>query len=126
MSRFFQKEGFLNEIVGRILLRQLLADVVLGGKQDHRNTRCRGTALELLHELPAVHAGHPVVADQEVGRVVHCFEQGIGSIRGSRNDSQLREGLTQHSKNHWIVVHQQDFDVTRHLARYFPWFCLAF
>ena len=41
--------------------------------------------LELLDQLAAVHAGHAVVADQQVGGIVYGLEQGVGGVAGGRD-----------------------------------------
>ena len=73
-----------------------------------------GRLLQPLDQLVAVHAGHAVVADQQIGRVVYGFQQGVGGVAGGGDRGQRLQGAVQQSEDHGIVVHQQDFDVIRH------------
>src|SRR6202008_3160815 len=79
-SRFFQKEGFLDKIVDRILRREPLGDVALGGKNNGGEVGGGLATAELFDQLPAIHSGHAVIRHQEVGRVIDCFQQCVGGI----------------------------------------------
>src|SRR5262249_54310437 len=84
------------------------------GQQDHYKASGCGTALKLFYELAPVHAGHAVVGDEKVGRIVDGLEQSVGTIGRCADVSQRRERLLEHSQDHGAVIHQQDFDVVGH------------
>src|SRR5207302_4697206 len=82
--------------------------------EDDSYARGRRAALEFLDQLVAVHTGHSVIADQDVGRVIHGLEQGVRRVAGSFDVGHRRQALLKHSQHHGIVVHQQNFDVVGH------------
>ncbi len=57
-----------------------------------------GRLLEPLDQLVAVHAGHAIVADQQIGRIIDCFEQGVGRVAGGGDAGQRGQRAVQHPR----------------------------
>ena len=78
-------------------------------------------AAQFFVELPSVEAGHAVVADDQIGRIVHDFQQRVGAIGGGTSVAMRREPLHQQVEDQRVIVHDEDFDVF-HRRHYWPRF----
>src|SRR5882672_11994566 len=67
---FAEVERLFDEFVHLAFQIQALSDVCFGGKQNYGNVHGGGTGTQLFHQLAAVHAGHAVVTDEDVGWAV--------------------------------------------------------
>jgi len=109
---YFTQETPLDQPLLKLLA--YLPTASFAGQQDHRNASRLGTAAKPFNELMAIHAGHAIVADQQIGRVVHGFEQSVSAVGRCSHAGQRSQGSAQQSQDHGIVIHQQDFDAIRH------------
>src|SRR5579864_6909416 len=81
-SGLSQEERLLDKIVNRILRREPLGDIGLGGQNDGGEVGGGLATAELFDQLPAVHSWHAVVGYEQVGRVIDRLQQCIRSVGG--------------------------------------------
>lgn len=121
----FQEEWLFQIVVSGVLRRKTLRNICLVGHQNRGEIRSRGTALEFFNQLTAIHAGHAIVANEQVGDIIHGLKQSVGSVGGRRNPRQRRQRLLQHGQHHRVIVHQQQFEVIGHESGAAPLFPAA-
>ena len=75
-------------------------------------------AAQFFVELAPVEAGHAVVANDQIGRLVHDFQQRVGAIGCRVRVAMRREPLHQQVEDQRIIVHDQDFHVLHRSHRF--------
>ena len=101
---FFQEERLGQVVVGGILRRKPFINVDPARHQDGGKICRSRPALQPLDQLAAIHAGHAVIADHQIRRIIDRLEQGISRVASSHHACERSERLLQHSQNHGIIV----------------------
>jgi len=119
---FLQEERLFDKVFHRVLhVLKFLREVNLAGHQDHGNVGAGVAGLDLLQELPAVHAVHGIVGDDQVRLIFNGFEQSVRGVGFRVHGRKMGKRLPQHLQNHGVVVNQQDLDATWHASYLFRW-----
>jgi hypothetical protein len=88
-------------------------------RSTKRLIRRVASTLEFFDQLAAIHAGHAVIADEEIGSIIHGLEERIGCIGRDCDSGERGKGLLQHAEHHRIVVDQKQLEIVSHESDYF-------
>src|SRR4029077_6384025 len=86
-------------------------DVAAAGEKNKRDLLGLLARAQFFIKLTAVEARHAVVANDEVGWLVHDAKQGVGAIRSRARVAMRGEALHQQVEDKSVVIDHQDFDV---------------
>src|SRR5262245_61485316 len=90
-------------------------------------------ATQFFKELTAVEAGHFVVAQNGVGRLVDDLEQSVGTVIGKNDFAMRLQALFDQVADQWIIFHDQKVNrfggsgshLTRALVMRAPFRCFS-
>ena len=89
---------------------EALFDVGAAGHEEKRNVAGGLAAAQFFEELAAVEARHFVIAEDEVGRLVDDFEEGVGAIVGEDHFADRFQGFEHEVADKRIVFGQEQLD----------------
>ena len=78
----FRKNGFSTKSSTGVLAENFSVMSGLVASRITAMPAVLGRLSQVFHQLVAVHAGHAIVADQQIGRIVDRFEQGVRAVAG--------------------------------------------